>query len=146
MGLLLFGGRLLLLLGLYGLAFKTARLVWQGLAQTSSAAAGSRPVQLTLRKMVGSITVDNAAWVEGTSLQLPLPITFGRQPGNTVLIEDPFVSACHAELSADGTTVWLIDRGSKNGTWVGQKRLDRPVKVEAGGEFRLGGTLIRLEG
>ncbi len=146
MGILLFAGRLLLVLGFYGLAFMAARVVWQGLARAGPAGAGSRPVLLRLCKVVGSVTVNNAAWAEGTSLQLPLPITFGRQPGNTVLIEDPFVSACHAELAADGTAVWLIDRGSKNGTWVGQRRLDRPIKIEAGGEFRLGGTLIRLEG
>ena len=145
MGFLLFFGRLLLLTGLYGLAFMIARAAWRGLPQASQSGLENRPVLLRLRKIVGTVTVGDAIWAEGTSLRLPLPITFGRQGGNAIQIEDPFVSSCHAELSADGTAVWLIDRGSRNGTWVGDRRLDRPVKVEAGGEFRLGGTLIRLE-
>ncbi len=145
MGIVLFVGRVVLLLGLYGLAFAAARLIWQGLPDACTVAMSSRSVILRLQRAVGGVSANGTLWSQGSDLALPLPVSFGRQDGNTVRIEDPFVSSCHAELITDGSAVWLIDRGSKNGTWVGEKRLERPVKVEPGGEFGFGGTVIRLE-
>jgi len=144
MGLLLFIGRLLLLAGLYGMAYAVARAMWQSMPSPSPA-AGTRLARLTLSRAVGRVAANGADWPEGDAISLAVPVTFGRQVGNTVQVENPFVSACHTELMSDGTALWLIDRGSKNGTWVGQRRLERPVKVETGGEFSLGGTVFRFE-
>lgn len=145
MGIVLFAGRLLLLIGLYGLAFLTVRNIWRGLPGVSGEPVGPRTVLLRLHKAMGAVLANEASWVEDSDLALTLPVTFGRRTGNTIRIEDPFVSSCHAELITDGSAVWLIDRGSKNGTWVGQQRLERPFRVESGGEFRFGGTVISLE-
>lgn len=145
MGLILFVGRAILILGLYLVAFGIAREIWRGLPGAGPITYGVRTVHLCLRQTAGTVSADGNAWAEGGAQALPLPVSFGRQAGNTVRVEDPFVSNCHAELMTDGPAVWLIDRGSKNGTWIGQKRLIRPAKVVPGAEFRLGSTVIRFE-
>ncbi|MGE5549836.1 MAG: FHA domain-containing protein [Bacteroidota bacterium] len=145
MGFLLFAGRLVLLLGLYAFTYGIAREIWRGLPDKGVETYGLRTVRLSLRQAAGAVQADGNAWREGTERALPLPVTFGRQAGNTVRVEDPFVSSCHAELSTDGPSLWLIDRGSKNGTWIGRKRLAQPVEVLPGTEFRFGSTVIRLE-
>lgn len=144
MALGLFLGRLILLLCLYGMAVYAAARVWRGMPAPASPVL-NRAVLLALRRGVGTILARDRVWTEGATVSLALPVTFGRSQGNTVQIEDPFVSSCHAEMITDGTAIWLVDRGSRNGTWVGRKRLDRPYRLEKGDEFRLGGTLIRLE-
>jgi predicted component of type VI protein secretion system len=45
-------------------------------------------------------------------------ITIGRAPESTILIEDPSVSARHAQLHLVGETFHLQDLGSTNGTRV----------------------------
>lgn len=145
MGVWLFIARLLTLVCLYGLAFLIARTVWTGMP-AANASAGAGTVQLTLMRGVGPITTAEGTWAEGRRLSLQLPVSFGRQIGNTVQIEDPFVSSCHAELITDGTALWLVDRGSKNGTWSSGRRLERPLRLSPGQEFKLGGTTIRFEG
>ncbi len=54
----------------------------------------------------------------------PTAITFGRGSGNDVIIRDGFVSKVHAFLRK-GEHGWeLSDAGSRNGAWIGGKRLD----------------------
>ncbi|MBX6325476.1 MAG: FHA domain-containing protein [Chthoniobacterales bacterium] len=48
-------------------------------------------------------------------------ITIGRGADNTVVINDPSVSAHHAQLQLAGETYWLKDLGSTNGTHVNGK-------------------------
>ncbi|MBX6326632.1 MAG: FHA domain-containing protein, partial [Chthoniobacterales bacterium] len=48
-------------------------------------------------------------------------ITIGRAADNTVVINDPSVSAHHAQLQLAGETYWLKDLGSTNGTHVNGK-------------------------
>ncbi|MGE5599617.1 MAG: FHA domain-containing protein [Bacteroidota bacterium] len=147
MGILFFAGRLLLLMGLYALAIGAARRVWLGIpGGREQAAVVPGTVHLRLVQAAGEVTANGRPWLPGAEVALALPVTFGRQAGNAVMLEDPFVSSCHAELMTDGTAVWLVDRGSKNGTWMGRRRLERPVRTEPGGEFRLSGTVIRFEG
>ncbi len=145
MGPLLFAGRLLLLLGLYAVAYGVAREIWRELPDRRDEARIPRFVVLRLRKAAGSVSANGVPWPEGERVSLALPASFGRQAGNAVRIDDPFVSACHMELISDGTDVWLVDQGSKNGTWVGQKRLEKPTRIRAGGVIQLGGTVFGLE-
>lgn len=146
MGLLFFLGRVIFLLCLYGLVYLIAKTMWRGLPAAEAGGGRPRSIVLHLYKAVGQVAVNGRDAAEGSDLELTLPATFGRQSVNNVMIEDPFVSSCHAELMTDDTAIWLIDRGSTNGTWVGAKMVDRPVRVAPGGEFRMGGTVFRLEG
>lgn len=91
-------------------------------------AAGRPPDDQTIEVAVGPRRV---AFPAGRSVLL------GRGSDVDVLIEDPTIGRHHATLSyADGTWT-LIDSGSRNGTWIDDRRIDRmpltgPVTIRLG--------------
>jgi ABC-type multidrug transport system ATPase subunit/pSer/pThr/pTyr-binding forkhead associated (FHA) protein len=52
------------------------------------------------------------------------PLTIGRHPTNQLVIDVPTVSAEHASLEYRAGVYHLIDRGSRNGTFVNGQRVD----------------------
>jgi DNA-binding winged helix-turn-helix (wHTH) protein len=64
---------------------------------------------------------------------------FGREEDARVRIDTPAVSRRHARIVIRGTEATLEDLGSKNGTFVGERRLDGPERLTDGDTFRLGG-------
>src|SRR5688500_15290639 len=54
-------------------------------------------------------------------------LTIGRLPDNTIVIENPAVSAHHARVFRDGDHVVVEDLKSTNGTFVNQQHVDRHV-------------------
>lgn len=63
-----------------------------------------------------------------------------------LLVADPMVSRHHVELRLADDRVWLSDLGSANGTWIGDRRVDRPEVLTGGDSFTIGATSIRLIG
>jgi DNA-binding winged helix-turn-helix (wHTH) protein len=56
-----------------------------------------------------------------------------------IVIDDPTVSRRHAVISAEGDRVTVADCGSKNGTFVGGRRIaGQPVELLDGIELRVG--------
>src|SRR6202012_5680627 len=47
------------------------------------------------------------------------PVGVGRDPGATIVVDDPEVSAAHCELRAVNAGILVRDLGSTNGTYVG---------------------------
>ncbi|MCH6469654.1 FtsK/SpoIIIE domain-containing protein [Sinomonas terrae] len=89
----------------------------------------------------------------GAGLLIPLERglhRLGRCEGNAldvpgiVGLPDPELSRRHAELHVTDTLVRLVDCGSSNGTWLGDRRV-RDIVLEAGQEFRMGGNVCSLE-
>jgi pSer/pThr/pTyr-binding forkhead associated (FHA) protein len=54
-------------------------------------------------------------------------VTIGRLPDNTVVIDNPAVSARHARVVHDGDTLVVEDLESRNGTFVNRQRVTRHV-------------------
>lgn len=72
-------------------------------------------------------------------------LTVGRDPSNTVVLDDLLVSRHHAELRFDGQTWWLQDFGSSNGTYVDGRRIERaPVTPQS--LIGIGHQTFRLRG
>jgi hypothetical protein len=70
----------------------------------------------------------------------------GRNRSNRLFIADDSVSRAHAEILTWGEEVIVRDLGSRNGTWVGGRKLSNaqyPVKV--GEIIRLGSIQLRLD-
>jgi len=55
----------------------------------------------------------------------PLPFTIGRQPGNHLVLRDSRVSRSHARILAEGAQYVIEDSGSRHGTFVNGKRIER---------------------
>jgi pSer/pThr/pTyr-binding forkhead associated (FHA) protein len=68
--------------------------------------------------------------------------TIGRD-GCDVNLADPEVSRRHAVVrtAANGAAPSIEDLGSRNGTWVNDRRIDAPTELQAGDVVRLGSTV-----
>ncbi|MBE3577345.1 MAG: FHA domain-containing protein [Limnochordales bacterium] len=85
----------------------------------------------------------------GEELHLPLAenqVYIGRGPENDVQVHDAYVSSRHLRMYAEAGMVYVQDLGSRNGTFVNNKRLTAPVALDAGDEIRLGETRLRWLG
>jgi len=79
----------------------------------------------------------NGSWV----------LTLGRRDDcDLYLLFDTQVSRLHARLIGMPDGRWLLeDSGSRNGTFVGKRRIDGQTELEPGVLFRIGRTWLRLE-
>ncbi|MBN1770816.1 MAG: FHA domain-containing protein [Deltaproteobacteria bacterium] len=93
---------------------------------------------------VGGIVV-----VEGpdSGLVVPLderPMVLGRETGCDVRLVDPAASRRHLLLAPDNRGRWFLeDLGSSNGTYLGDRRIEREPVVP-GAEISLGETRLRV--
>ena len=95
---------------------------------------------------------DNAvARLEGTDGQthvlLSARTTFGRRPGNTIIIAgDSFVSGNHAEILYENEQFYLTDLGSTNGTQINGRKIPRhvPQPIKDSDEVMMGKTLFNF--
>lgn len=68
----------------------------------------------------------------------------GRDPHDAVVLHGTDVSRHHARLTVNSDGVLLEDLGSKNGTYVGRRRVSAAVAVVPGDEILVGTTRLRL--
>ena len=71
-------------------------------------------------------------------------IAIGTADDNTLVLADPAVSRYHLELARDAGGLHVIDLGSRNGTWVGDVRIERAI-VPPGATIRLGDTTLVVD-
>ena len=62
----------------------------------------------------------------------------GREPGSTVWLDSPKVSRCHARILVTGSQVVIEDLTSKNGTIVGETRIDAATALSNGDQVKIG--------
>lgn len=83
--------------------------------------------------------------LQGTILPLgSAPVTIGRAPDCTLVVEDDYASSHHARLyQTEGR--WIVeDAGSTNGTWIDRTRITGPTLLEVGTPLRIGRTVLEL--
>jgi len=66
----------------------------------------------------------------------------GRDPSVQVLVDVPGVSRRHARIRVRGADAAVEDLGSKNGTFVGDRRVDAPTPLADRDRLRLGHTVL----
>jgi serine phosphatase RsbU (regulator of sigma subunit) len=66
-----------------------------------------------------------------------IPFTVGRKVDKDLVIADPRVSRDHAQITKDGQDFFLVDLGSKHGTFVNGERVQRQ-KLERGDRLEFG--------
>ena len=72
--------------------------------------------------------------------------TVGRDAGCDLRLDDPAVSARHAQLLRDAAGVRVVDLGSTNGTWVGDEPVHGERRLRPGEVVTFAGVSVRLEG
>ena len=80
-------------------------------------------------------------WLIADSWRLPLragETILGREGAGVVPLPSPSVSRQHAAVTIEGTAAILKDLGSKNGTFVDETRVERPMPLRDGVRVRFG--------
>jgi pSer/pThr/pTyr-binding forkhead associated (FHA) protein len=123
-----------------GLAFY---IIWRDL-KSVEAQITLQP-QATHQLRVIATAEAEAGPVVGQTLPLP-PIThLGRDPENTIVLDDAAVSAVHARLSRENGVWWLEDLGSQHGTCLNEIPLSKPTSLTNGDIIEIGRSRFRLE-
>jgi DNA-binding winged helix-turn-helix (wHTH) protein len=85
--------------------------------------------------------LNRSCWIlrarKRTALE-PGETVIGRDPGAGLFIDDPSVSRRHARIVVTGDSATLEDLGSKNGTHLGDRRIEAPVPLDDGARIRIG--------
>ena len=68
----------------------------------------------------------------------------GRDPGAAVFLDDASVSRRHARIVVTDEGATLEDLGSKNGTHLGEKRVESPEPLSDGDRLRVGSVTLTL--
>jgi len=118
----------------------TAVLTPPGSSGFPSRAGDSTNRQTPLRRRDLRIRVGDGPWVTCTTS----PISIGRDPNVTIVIDDDRVSRRHAELRWTNSGWRLIDVGSRNGTWRDGRRSAEEA-VASALQVRLGDPLDGTE-
>ena len=86
---------------------------------------------------------------DGRSWTVPfdrMQLSIGRLPDNDIVLEQHGVSSHHCVIGRDPTgAVLLQDRGSTNGTWVGDRKAEGVVPIQPGVRITVGSYLLTLE-
>jgi pSer/pThr/pTyr-binding forkhead associated (FHA) protein len=72
----------------------------------------------------------------------------GREPGSEIWLDSAKVSRRHAKILVTGSQVIIEDLGSKNGTLVGETRIEAPAVLSSGDQLRIGPftLIVRMSG
>lgn len=70
--------------------------------------------------------------------------TLGRAQNCDFVLGDDYASSRHARLFRRGSTWFVEDLESRNGTYVAGTRIDQPERVGVGTDIKMGRTTVRL--
>ncbi len=88
------------------------------------------------------------AWLEaadGTRHLIKGNCSLGRAGANTIVLESPKASRRHALIHLQNIgELWLIDFGSRNGTFLNRRRIHRPIRLSDGDQITIGDQLFKF--
>ncbi len=123
-------------------ASRDLRVPQESFVLTPAQLAGTPLARPPLRLLVEVSTSQPA----GRSFDVgPVPLTIGRTDENLVaLTGDEFASAHHARVEGLRDGLWVVDLGSRNGTYVNGQRIDGRGRLAQGDLLRIGDTTLRV--
>lgn len=92
-----------------------------------------------------AIPGEPAAWLIGANSEITLAVgenVLGREGPGVVLVKSTAVSRRHARIAIDAGGAVIEDLGSKNGTYVNDRRVESPTPVIDGDQVRIGALLF----
>lgn len=131
--LVLFAGRILLVILLYLFLFATMRTgIGLVRGQRKDAAIWSLDVEKGSKSL------------RGLHVDVLGPVVVGRSPSSDIVIDEPYVSATHARFTLQGPAIVLEDLNSTNGTLVNGHPISQPVTLRDGDDVQIGDTIMRV--
>ena len=97
------------------------------------------PIEISWRDSGNSGAGGEKRLLEGAG-----PFKIGRASTGDIVLDHPQVSRVHAEVSVDGATVRIVDKGSQNGTLIAGRRISGQAKWEPEDEIKIGPFALRL--
>lgn len=86
----------------------------------------------------------NTALVPGSRYPIEPITTIGRAPTNTIVIDSSFVSTEHTRIIYKDRSLWVEDLGSRNGTFLDQRKVGEPVAVAPGSILQVGDVRFKF--
>lgn len=80
----------------------------------------------------------------GERIEVGSGVVIGRE-GADVTIDDPEISRRHVAVRPSGSGLEVEDLGSKNGTWVDDRRVETVAVTANGAVLKLGDTVLEVE-
>src|SRR5262245_46983274 len=72
-------------------------------------------------------------------------LVIGRSSASDLVLADQFLSRRHTRLYLDGSTLFVEDLGSRNGTLLNGNPVTQPTAVKPGDVVKLSGSSIRIQ-
>jgi adenylate cyclase len=95
-----------------------------------------------------SLPPEEDAWLEaadGTRHLIKGSCSLGRAGANTIVLESPKASRRHALIHLQNIgELWLIDFGSRNGTFLNRRRIHRPIRLSDGDQITIGDQVFKF--
>ncbi|MDR5683025.1 MAG: FHA domain-containing protein [Armatimonadota bacterium] len=129
--------RYVVLAGLFWFLYRAVRVMESELR--AAAAAEQTPQTATLVVERGGDGLSR-----GQTFVVASGAVLGRSPAAQILLPDEFASAQHARLVLHGSAFWVEDLGSKNGTYLNERRVTAPVPIQDGDTLKIGQTVFRF--
>ena len=131
--LILFAGRILLVVLLYIFLFSVMRT---GIGLVRGQRKDGAIWSVDVEKGVKSL--------RGLHVDILGPVVIGRSPSSDIVIDEPYVSASHARFTIQGPALVLEDLGSTNGTMVNGHIIEQPVTLRDTDEVQVGDVIMRV--
>lgn len=113
------------------------------IGQVSATMPQQAPMQALASGMLELVDPAESGWQRGTQFALDYYTTIGRNPENSIAINDGFVSGSHAEISFNQGSWWLMDVGSTNGTQINGQAVRGKVQLHTGDIVSFGRVHLR---
>jgi len=80
----------------------------------------------------------------GDRVELPEQLDIGRVPTSGLVLDDTFVSGRHARVEYARDGLVLADLSSTNGTYVNEKMIAEPTRLQRGDVVQIGGFVFEV--
>jgi pSer/pThr/pTyr-binding forkhead associated (FHA) protein len=92
----------------------------------------------------GQVVVHEPDGPRPRTIGLTGPVQIGRSAACAIRLSDTYVSQVHARIYGEDGTWYVEDLGSTNGTFLNDRKVERPVEVHAGDVVKIGKTVLEL--
>ncbi|KDR94971.1 FHA domain-containing protein [Peptoclostridium litorale DSM 5388] len=123
--------RYLFILIIYFFIFSIIRLIYLDIRSFSAVKSAHSYLRLIVLREYLPFDIEEVYLLDRS-------VRIGRNKGNDIVINDPFISSEHLNVIKDGDEFFIDDAGSANGTYVNGKRIEGRTHIKNQDRIRMG--------